>query len=88
MNTRRLMELIVLNIGLELRVISPRAVRDDAGTDGAGYHLAISSIASRAVADVAAGCREIRKHVHFALDRVRPVSFLPKRQSAKSQAIL
>jgi hypothetical protein len=37
MNTRGLMELIVLKIGLDLGVISPTAVRDD-GRDGPGDH--------------------------------------------------
>ena len=37
MNTRGLMELIVLNIGLELGVISPDSLRHD-GADGPGHH--------------------------------------------------
>ena len=37
MNTRGLMELIVLNVGLDLGVISPKIIHDD-GVDGARHH--------------------------------------------------
>ena len=37
MNTRGLMELVVLNIGLDLGVISPTLVHDD-GRDGDRHH--------------------------------------------------